>query len=59
MAQEAFGTWDQVRATIDRTLECMQECKGPMFAVGNHMPANTPVDNCLYYNEVYEELAQR
>ena len=24
-----------------------------------HIPANTPVDNVLYYNEVYEELSRR
>jgi len=29
------------------------------MAVGNHIPPNTPVDNALFYNEVYEELAQR
>ena len=32
---------------------------GFFMAVGNHIPANTPVDNVLYYNEVYEELSRR
>ena len=31
----------------------------PSVAVGNHIPPNTPVDNCLYYNEVYEELSRQ
>jgi len=29
------------------------------MAVGNHIPANTPVESALYYNEVYEELCRR
>ena len=28
-------------------------------AVGNHIPPNTPVENALYYNQVYEELCWR
>lgn len=38
----AFGTWDKVRATMDRTLELSKACKGLIWAVGNHMPANIP-----------------
>ena len=34
-------------------------CPGFFMAVGNHMPPNTPVENALYYNEVYEELSKR
>ena len=29
------------------------------MAVGNHIPANTPVENALYYNEVFEKLRRR
>ena len=29
------------------------------MAVGNHIPANTPVENSIYYSEVYEELSRR
>lgn len=29
------------------------------MAVGNHIPANTPVDNALWYNEFYEQMAKR
>ena len=36
-----------------------KSCPGFIMAVGNHIPSNTPVENALYYNEVYEELAQR
>ena len=30
-----------------------------VMAVGNHIPANTPVENPLYYNEVFEQLRSR
>ncbi len=36
-----------------------KSCPGFIMAVGNHIPPNTPVENALYYNEVYEELASR
>ncbi|OPZ25520.1 MAG: Uroporphyrinogen decarboxylase (URO-D) [Lentisphaerae bacterium ADurb.BinA184] len=35
-----FGAWADVKAQIDRTLELAPRCRGLMFAVGNHMPAN-------------------
>jgi hypothetical protein len=34
-------------------------CPGFFVAVGNHIPANTPIENALYYNQVYEELSRR
>jgi hypothetical protein len=37
-----FGTWDTVRAAMDRTFEVARGCKGVMFATGNHLPANIP-----------------
>lgn len=30
---------------------------GFFITVGNHIPPNTPVENALYYNEVYDELS--
>lgn len=32
---------------------------GFMMAVGNHIPSNTPLENALYYNQVYEQLSRR
>ena len=32
---------------------------GFFMAVGTHIPPNTPVENALYYNEVYEKLSRR
>ena len=44
-----FGTTDQIRAQVDRTLELAADCPGFVFAVGNHIPNNVPVENALFY----------
>ncbi len=53
------GTKAEIRAEVERCMDIGKNCPGFFMAVGNHIPANTPVENALYYNEVYEELAQR
>ena len=54
-----LGTKDQIRAEVERCISVGRNCPGFIMAVGNHIPPNTPVENALYYNEVYEELARR
>lgn len=44
-----FGTRDDIRREIDATLELASDCPGFMFAVGNHIPSNVPVENALFY----------
>ena len=44
-----FGTHEQIRHEIDRTLELARGCSGFFFVVGNHIPSNVPVDNALFY----------
>ena len=44
-----FGTHDDIRREIDATLPLAMECPGFIFAVGNHIPSNVPVDNALFY----------
>jgi len=44
-----FGTREQIKAEIDATLPLAKQCKGFIWAVGNHLPANIPVENALYY----------
>jgi hypothetical protein len=53
------GTREQIRAEVERCLRLGRGCPGYFLAVGNHIPPNTPVENALYYNQVYEELCQR
>jgi uroporphyrinogen-III decarboxylase len=50
---------EKIRAEVQRCMDIGKHCPGFFLAVGNHIPANTPVDACLYYNEVYQELGRR
>jgi hypothetical protein len=45
----SFGTWDAVRASMDRTFALARGCKGLMIAVGNHLPANVTGDRLARY----------
>lgn len=38
----AFRPWEKVKATMDKTFELAARCKGLIWSVGNHMPANIP-----------------
>jgi putative endopeptidase len=41
------------------TTDLGKQYPGFFMAVGNHIPSNTPVESCLYYNEIYEKLSKR
>jgi hypothetical protein len=53
------GAREEIRAEVERCMAIGKDCPGFFMAVGNHIPANTPVQNALYYNQVYEELSRR
>lgn len=53
------GTKEAIRAEVQRCMDIGKSCPGYFMAVGNHIPPNTPVENALYYNEVYEQLSRR
>jgi hypothetical protein len=53
------GAKGDIRAEVERCMSIGKNCPGFFMAVGNHIPSNTPVENALYYNEVYEELSRR
>jgi hypothetical protein len=53
------GSKAEIRAEVERCMAIGKDCPGFFMAVGNHIPANTPVDNVLYYMSVYEELSRR
>ena len=46
-----FADWDTVKATMDRTFDLAQRCRGLVLAVGNHIPANVPDDMLDRYIE--------
>ncbi len=54
-----YGTREDIRREVERCMALGRDCPGFFMAVGNHIPPNTPVESCLYYNEVYEELSRR
>jgi uroporphyrinogen-III decarboxylase len=53
------GTKDQIYHEVKRCMDIGKKYPGFFMAVGNHIPANTPIENALYYNEIYEELSRR
>ena len=53
------GSREDIYAEVKRCMDIGRSCPGFIMAVGNHIPANTPVDNALYYNECYEKLRKR
>ena len=53
------GTKEDIYNEVKRCMDIGKGCPGFFMAVGNHIPANTPIENALYYNEVYEKLSKR
>lgn len=53
------GTQAEIRAEVERCMVFGRRCPGFFMAVGNHIPPNTPVENALFYNQVYESLCWR
>lgn len=45
----AFGSWEEVKAQMDATFALARQCRGFMWAVGNHMPANISDEMCDRY----------
>lgn len=53
------GTREDIYQEVKRCMDIGKQCPGFFMAVGNHIPPNTPVENALYYNEVFEKLRRR
>jgi hypothetical protein len=54
-----YGTRDDIRCEVEETVGLGRNCPGFMAAVGNHLPANIPVDNALFYMECLREHWER
>jgi hypothetical protein len=54
-----MGTKDEIRQEVERCMALGKNCPGYFIGVTNMIPFNTPVENALYYNEVYEALSRR
>lgn len=53
------GTKEDIYNEVKRCIDIGRGCPGYFMAVGNHIPSNTPVENALYYDEVYRKLSRR
>ena len=53
------GDKEEIFQEVKRCIDIGKNCPGFFMAVGNHIPANTPVENALYYNECFEKLRKR
>ncbi len=53
------GTPEEIRGEVRRCMDIGKDCPGFILAVGNHIPANTPLENCLIYEEAYREMCRR
>jgi hypothetical protein len=53
------GTREEIRREVERVMALGKPYPGFIMGVTNMIPSNTPVENALYYNEVYEELSRR
>ena len=54
-----FGSKADIEEEVKRCMTIGKKCPGFIMAVGNHIPPNTPLDNALWYNEIYEKLSKR
>ena len=53
------GSREDIEAEVRRCIGLGKNCPGYCMAVGNHIPSNTPPENAVYYNEIYEKLSKR
>ena len=54
-----YGTKEDIYNEVKRCMDIGKKYPGFVMSVSNHIPPNTPVENALYYNEVYEKLSRR
>ena len=53
------GSREDIRREVQRCMDIGKKYPGFIMSVGNHIPPNTPVDSCMWYNEFCRELGRR
>ena len=53
------GSKADIEAEVKRCMDIGKPYPGFFMAVGNHIPANTPVDSALFYDDAYRRMAKR
>ena len=54
-----YGTKEDIYNEVKRCMDIGKKYPGFIMAVGNHIPPNTPVDSCMYYNDYYMQMRKR
>ncbi|MHC4983690.1 MAG: uroporphyrinogen decarboxylase family protein [Planctomycetota bacterium] len=54
-----FGTKKDVETEVHRCMDLGKSCPGYFLCCSGHIPPNVPVENALYYNELYLKLRNR
>ena len=54
-----FGGREDIQTEVKRCVDLGRACPGYFLAVGNHIPANVPLDNALYYLDLVKEMGRR
>ncbi len=54
-----YGSKEDIYNEVKRCMHIGKDCPGFFMAVGNHIPSSVPVENAIYYNEVYNKLGKR
>ena len=54
-----MGSKEGIRRELEEVMSWAKKYNGYVHAVGNHLPPNVPVENALYYNEIYNKLKTR
>jgi len=54
-----FGTKADVRAEVERCMALGKKCPGYFMCISGHFAPNIPLENALYYYDVYCELGRR
>ncbi len=54
-----MGTKEEIESEVKYVINKYKDYPGFVLAVGNHIPPNTPVENAIWYNEMYEKYGRR
>ncbi len=54
-----YGSLAEIESEMKRLMDFGKRYPGFILAVGNHLPADVPIERALFYNELYEKLAVR
>ena len=54
-----LGGKEDIRREVQRCMDIGRDCPGFIMSVGNHIPPNTPVESCLWYDEFCKEYGRR